>query len=693
MSVNLNPTRIIHVLTHVLLVSLILVSIIGGISGALTTLGDGQYILLDTTINVLNTTADYYELSYNPLTQQFTLKYMYSANTTLVLQTNMSLDAGDALAPHLYTWYFDGVDDYVSVTFSTTPFTTSSNLTMIERIYYLRRYTGNWGTLWKLIASNDWAFELYTQASLVYVTKLNDSSSQHTYFNVALPSAFTDVAFVASDKYYLYVNGQQASTKDRPSEINYNVTGIRIGSESNAKNFISAYISYVLAYNRALSPSEINTTYTSKIISANGLALFLDPTFYDGNKYIDLSRNNNYGIPYNGVTRIPDGNAWIYTVKGLYNDGYVHLRYFPIGSIVRFRDPVTNSIVYSVTIDRDDVVVNIRGNYIVEAIVQYPAGATIQGLPPYINVIIDGSTVVTVPEEGHVTIPPGTHRVQIVAKSATYTSKDLAVRYDKASGLVTIYTPLHSSVLVYTYDIYRQLHTIASTVTTVDRAQLYMSGVVILPVVMTSDYQGNLQMIRSTRHLILANTSFYLPAYGTYINTSTVVKVANIALNDTALVLDDKSISVSNANLVINSWLDSGSSIWLTADAPTGTVSYIYIRNIDRPLSVTVKHPDSTTTFNAFLTGDINQLYLWNGDAVYYDANTRLLAIKIIHHSPADVEIAFNPLAPAAVGADIANMISLHLASIIQVLMVALPGIMIAIVLVLVIKSVKGIAE
>jgi len=673
------------------LIALIALSIISieVLTTVFTPTPSGEYVLLDTTLTAGDTVADYYTLAYDPTAQQFTLRYMYSANTTLILQTNTTLQAGDALAPHLYTWYFDGVDDNIAIPDS--PSLRVDEFTI--EIMNLR------------LTANPIHFEhIIKKPSDVWYGSISitDEPNTNAVFKIEAPQGTENFLVVSNfwtvgqwvhcayvrkaNEAWIYRNSVQVAYKNTwsASNIYYTTHPWKIPDDLGG---IQRYISLIRIYSRALSADEISIAYNSKVISASGLVLFLDPTFFNGTHYIDLSGNNNHGVPYNGVQRVPDNNTWIYVVKQLYSDGYIHLRYFPTGTVVRFRDPVNGSIVYSVVVNSDDVVVaGLSGNYVVEALVEYTAGATIYGLPPYAKVVIDDNTVI-VPEEGYVTIPPGTHKVRIVANSVRYSYADIPFTYDASNGLLVFNTPGEAALFVYGYDASANSFNMLATLTAHGNAMLYASGNIVYPVVVRYDYQSNAEVVRNSYFIILPNASFYLPAYGTYINTSTVITAKSIEARESEIAVDGRRISVVNANLTIDEWLSN--RIVFTADAPSGTVSYIYIRNTDRPKSVVVRHPDNTTSvFKVFLTGDMNQFYLWNGDAAYYNDGERLLAIKIIHHSPAEVELAYSEIAAqAGIAADVANTISLSLLQ--ALLTIALPGIVLVVVISLVLKGVK----
>jgi len=88
-------------------------------------------------------------------------------------------------------------------------------------------------------------------------------------------------------------------------------------------SYIQRYISHVMLYNVSLSATAVNNVYNYKVVSASGLALFLDATFWNGTHYIDLSGKNNHGTPYGGLSRVLAQQRWLWVVKGLYGDGKV----------------------------------------------------------------------------------------------------------------------------------------------------------------------------------------------------------------------------------------------------------------------------------------------------------------------------------------------------------------------------------
>jgi hypothetical protein len=146
----------------------------------------------------------------------------------------------------------------------------------------------------------------------------------------------------------IYVNGRLDSqiTSGDTAVFPPNTYPVTIGGEapiSPDKYFFKGYIAMVLAYNRVLSDTEIQQLYSSNIINASGLVLFLDATFYNSTAYIDVSGLGNHGIPYN-VQRVPSNNTRLYIVKNLTQDGLVHLRFFPSGTKIMLSDGQTISL-------------------------------------------------------------------------------------------------------------------------------------------------------------------------------------------------------------------------------------------------------------------------------------------------------------------------------------------------------------
>jgi hypothetical protein len=264
----------------------------------------------------------------------------------VILNTTTTIAPGDAIAPHLYVWFFDGVNDYVEVPHSPSYATTRHTVMlsfMPTSTQYLLLSKGWWGYYRLLMFKTP--YHLYLGITRGDVTQFRFPGTMEPNVN-----AWTTIAYWL-DEYDANVKGAfKDGTFYTPSyDINPNYplcfecpNPLRIMGEPSG--FYPGYVAQLLIYPRILSGYEVYNAYTYNIINASGLTLFLDPTFYNGTHYLDLSGYNNHGVGYGGVARIPDSRSWFYVVKGLYNDGYVHLRYFPIGSRVEVYDSGGNLV-------------------------------------------------------------------------------------------------------------------------------------------------------------------------------------------------------------------------------------------------------------------------------------------------------------------------------------------------------------
>ncbi|NPA98583.1 MAG: DUF2341 domain-containing protein, partial [Crenarchaeota archaeon] len=121
---------------------------------------------------------------------------------------------------------------------------------------------------------------------------------------------------------------------------------IRIGDPLANPNFDHFYgeFYYLVLYNNSLSDSDIESIANNHIIPKEPYPIiFFDPTFFDGVYYVDLF-NNYLGTP-SYVTRVPADQKWLWVVLGARSDGFVHLDWFPIGSIVRFYNATSGALV------------------------------------------------------------------------------------------------------------------------------------------------------------------------------------------------------------------------------------------------------------------------------------------------------------------------------------------------------------
>jgi hypothetical protein len=266
-------------------------------------------------------------------TKPIVLIYDSSGGTTTLSITNVTIQPGDAIAPHLYKWHFNGVNGYIQVpylaAFNQNPFTVMGWV-----LQELLRENPMFGT------GDSYATDRYLHAVIrngyAYLGFFSDDLQSSTQLQT---NWWYFLAFAwegpTTKKQLIYVDAALDSTRTSSGLLTV-TTGSGTGNGGWigkwSQNYFKGFIAQVLIYSRALSGTEIYNAYAYNIISSSDLTLFLDPTFYNGTHYIDISGNNNHGTPYGGVSRVLDSRQWLYLVKNRYNDGLLHLQWFPGGS-------------------------------------------------------------------------------------------------------------------------------------------------------------------------------------------------------------------------------------------------------------------------------------------------------------------------------------------------------------------------
>jgi hypothetical protein len=306
------------------------------------------------------------------------LIYDSSGGSTTLSITNVTIQPGDAIAPHLYKWYFNGVNGYIQ-----TPYMSTFNQNHFTVLTWI----------WQdVIKSGDNA-----------VFGIGDSLAQDRYLHIVIRYGHPYLGFYGDDlssgtllqanrwyflgfawegpttkKQLIYVDAALDSTRTSSGLLTV-TTGSGTGNGGWIGrwtwNYFQGYIAQMLIYSRALSGTEIYNAYAYNIISSSGLTLFLDPTFYNGTHYIDISGNNNHGTRYGGVSRVVDSRQWLYLIKNRYNDGLLHLSWFPGGSKIYLYS--NNNLVGSYTIPGSpsqqvpDYAVSIPSGYVIDRVLAY----------------------------------------------------------------------------------------------------------------------------------------------------------------------------------------------------------------------------------------------------------------------------------------------------------------------------------
>jgi len=275
-----------------------------------------------------------------------TIPLSISVGVPVNLTLTATIEPNDTIAPHLYVWYFDGVNDYVNLGTGLTTVTDFTALIWVAIVSHTGFWTGvagctlytdrNWWIVLGAVGSFDISVGVMftgggvdgrvgTPGRLVWA-HVGLSKSGNTvkgYYNGVLKDVWTG-------------SGDYRLDTRVPLGI-----GARNGGGYDPSNVM---VSQFLFYSSALSDSEIYNVYAYNVVNSSSLALFLDPTFYNGTHYVDLSGLGNHGVGYNNVSRLPDTRWWLYLVKGHNSDGLVHFRFFPVNTRVEIYDASGNLV-------------------------------------------------------------------------------------------------------------------------------------------------------------------------------------------------------------------------------------------------------------------------------------------------------------------------------------------------------------
>jgi len=325
----------------------------------------------------INVTARLLDPYLNPIPSENVTVWLgaryKTPNATLVLR-NVSLAGGDTIAPHLYDWNFDGVDDHIA----------GSGLSLDNTFSVAARFrstTDLTTTLYRgLVRSGIYSIDGFHLFTGYYAERIDtyvhlDSKYKLSVNFLGEGMEWHEVTLVLNATHWIgYLDGNYYSTVTVNGSYVNNPDYV-IGQSGLGDSYWQGLISYTYITNTPLTDTKISQAYSQHIVNASGLVLFLDPTFWNGTVYVDLSGNGNDGTPYGGVARVPANQSWLWLVKGLRQDGLVHLEWFPVGTLVRFKDPATGSVVREVFVGSNSEAVDIPpGNYDVEAIIPGQVG-------------------------------------------------------------------------------------------------------------------------------------------------------------------------------------------------------------------------------------------------------------------------------------------------------------------------------
>jgi hypothetical protein len=163
------------------------------------------------------------------------------AGKPVVLNTTFTISPGDAIAPHLYTWYFDGVNDYIQVSYSSI-FNGWNAITVLSWANTPSIYNSYQpiATRWSSSTGFSWWFgfpqfySIFFQISSYYVQS-SGTISLCTWNHLA-------VSWYSGQTPNLYIN----SVKQSFSRINWDVSSLTSIPDINAPIYIGYYGSGLL---------------------------------------------------------------------------------------------------------------------------------------------------------------------------------------------------------------------------------------------------------------------------------------------------------------------------------------------------------------------------------------------------------------------------------------------------------------
>ncbi len=346
-----------------------------------------------------------------------------------------ALSVNDVVVPHLFDWYFDGVDDYIlGSLLSKSSFLVSINDpygTLVARFvnYDTSRLVGASTPHTFIFGITQQSTSLYAFAISVYSpTKLQG------YFRGLGHNGFTDLGYNTEDIWFteafsysvydanktqvlMWIDGNRASL---PNNGWYNYTDGRFGTDSPVNMFrigwsglnepdewFNGKVGYVMAFKKVLSDQDA-LDIENGVIYSSSLELFVSATFYNGSHYIDVI-NGVAGTPYGGVIRIPAENPSLFMIKNLASDNKVHFKWFPLGSTITIKDQYGNIIrkftIVGTPVNQDNQIEDYAISLDATTIPQ----ATIEAYVPSLKVRVYGplGAIVEIVDENNVVVGSG----------------------------------------------------------------------------------------------------------------------------------------------------------------------------------------------------------------------------------------------------------------------------------------------
>ncbi|GBF09440.1 hypothetical protein apy_11650, partial [Aeropyrum pernix] len=206
-----------------------------------------------------------------------------------------------------------------------------------------------------------------------FVLHFGTADSERVLANYLVPSDYVVVGIANGTHLSIYVNGLLYGVEDAvaPYFDPYGYAKFAIGA-AHGYSSPPMVVYAVAVFNGSIIDQDQVLNHVVRCKDGT-LLLFYDPTFYDGTYYIDLSNHSN-SIARNGVQRVEATKKWLWLIKGLRKDRFIHLEWFPFGTTVLFRDPITKEVIREIYIANNSVAIELPPRqYDVEAVIPLQA--------------------------------------------------------------------------------------------------------------------------------------------------------------------------------------------------------------------------------------------------------------------------------------------------------------------------------
>ncbi len=408
-------------------------------------------------------------------------------NTRLIEKLSLSsvdLSVNDVIAPILWDWYFDGMDDYILFSGFSVPNMTSAyvdasvNAEVKNSKIFISYVPGNGPSIYFGITSGgQFWYEVWNSTS---TSTTEGRISGWTFGQVGgyqhIQIVHTSTSIVA------YVNGVEYTYTPLEDGPIHWLTNMKVGTlDTTSASTLKGRVSHICIADRNSLPNNwqvIENPY-----------LLLSATFYNGTHYFDLV-NGVVGAPYGGVTRVPSENPFLFLVKSLASDNKLHLKYFPPGTVIKIIDSNGN-VIREYTVPSTDV--NAAGlveDYAVDLGMDILSGVNVEAVipaskariyaPPGFTVKVDLSSYsqeYTVPSTGYVDVPVDDQATVELLASAKQDDKLGISVYSEGSGLkVQVYNS-SSGVAISNAVVIAKKNNLAASATTDANGFAEISGI------------------------------------------------------------------------------------------------------------------------------------------------------------------------------------------------------------------------